>query len=115
MPAIILVGLQFGDEGKGKITDMLARTADAVVRFQGGANAGHQVIWGDQSFSFRLVPSGVLSPGKLNLLGPGTVVDIPVLLGELEALKSRGIDAHGVKVSASASKTCWMNASCGRS
>jgi adenylosuccinate synthase len=102
MPAIILVGLQFGDEGKGKITDMLARSADAVVRFQGGANAGHQVIWGEQSFSFRLVPSGVLSPGKLNLLGPGTVVDVPVLLGELEALSSRGIDTQGVKVSANA-------------
>jgi adenylosuccinate synthase len=102
MPAIILVGLQFGDEGKGKITDMLARTADAVVRFQGGANAGHQVVWGEQSFSFRLVPSGVLYPGKLNLLGGGTVVDIEVLLDELHMLEGRGIDTHGMKVSANA-------------
>ena len=102
MPAIILVGLQFGDEGKGKITDMLARSADAVVRFQGGANAGHQVIWGEQSFSFRLVPSGVLYPDKLNLLGSGTVVDIQVLLDELHALDSRGIDTHNMRVSANA-------------
>lgn len=102
MPAIILVGLQFGDEGKGKVTDMLARSADAVVRFQGGANAGHQVIWGEQSFSFRLVPSGVLYPSKLNLLGAGTVVDIPVLLAELAALDQRGIDTHGMRVSANA-------------
>ena len=85
MPAIIVVGLQFGDEGKGKVTDMLARTADAVVRFQGGANAGHRVIWGEQTFSFRLVPSGVLYPGKVNLLGSGTVVNIGVLLTSLRS------------------------------
>jgi adenylosuccinate synthase len=102
MPAIIVVGLQFGDEGKGKVTDMLARTADAVVRFQGGANAGHRVIWGEQTFSFRLVPSGVLYPGKVNLLGSGTVVDIGVLLDELAQLDARGIDTSGMKVSANA-------------
>jgi adenylosuccinate synthase len=102
MPAIILVGLQFGDEGKGKITDMLARSSDAVVRWQGGANAGHQVVWGEQTFSFRLVPSGILHPEKVNLLGSGTVVDIPILLEELHVLESRGIDTHGMKVSANA-------------
>ena len=102
MPAIIVVGLQFGDEGKGKVTDMLARTADAVVRFQGGANAGHRVIWGEQTFSFRLVPSGVLYPGKVNLLGSGTVVNIGVLLDELAQLDARGIDTSGMKVSANA-------------
>jgi adenylosuccinate synthase len=102
MPAIIIVGLQFGDEGKGKVTDLLARSADAVVRFQGGANAGHQVVWGGQSFSFRLVPSGVLYPGNVNLLGSGTVVDIGVLLDELAMLASRGIDTSGLKVSANA-------------
>jgi adenylosuccinate synthase len=102
VPAVIVVGLQFGDEGKGKVTDMLARTADAVVRFQGGANAGHRVIWGEQSFSFRLVPSGVLYPGKINVLGSGTVVEPGVLLDELAALESRGIDTAGMKVSANA-------------
>jgi adenylosuccinate synthase len=102
VPAVVVVGLQFGDEGKGKVTDLLARPADAIVRFQGGANAGHRVVWGEQSFSFRLVPSGVLYPDKLNLLGSGTVVDIGLLLDELAALEARGIDTGGIKVSANA-------------
>ncbi len=102
MPAIALVGLQYGDEGKGKVTDLLARVSDAVVRFQGGSNAGHRVIWGEQEFAFRLIPSGVLYPEKLSIIGSGVVVDPEVLLGEIEGLSSRGIDMSGLRLSGNA-------------
>jgi adenylosuccinate synthase len=98
----VLVGLQFGDEGKGKVTDMLASASDAVVRFQGGSNAGHRIIWGEQEFAFRLIPSGVLYPGKLAIVGCGVVVDPEVLLGEISSLRGRGIDMSGFRVSANA-------------
>lgn len=91
MPATILVGAQWGDEGKGKITDFLAEKADVVVRYQGGNNAGHTVISGDNEYKLHLVPSGILYPGSLCLIGNSVVVDLAVLLDEMEALKARGI------------------------
>ncbi|MBI5827037.1 MAG: adenylosuccinate synthase [Deltaproteobacteria bacterium] len=88
---IVIVGAQWGDEGKGKIVDILTDKADVVVRFQGGNNAGHTVIVGDEKFIFHLLPSGILHPGKTCVIGDGVVVDPEVLLGEIEVLKKRGI------------------------
>ena len=89
---IIVVGLQWGDEGKGKIVDLLAKDADIVARYQGGNNAGHTVVSGDLSLVFRLVPSGILNEEKICILGNGVVIDPVVLLQELEDLKSMGIN-----------------------
>jgi adenylosuccinate synthase len=89
---IIVVGLQWGDEGKGKIVDLLAKDADIIARYQGGNNAGHTVVSGDLSLVFRLVPSGILNEEKICILGNGVVIDPVVLLQELEDLKSMGIN-----------------------
>ena len=89
---IIVVGLQWGDEGKGKIVDLLAKDADIVARYQGGNNAGHTVVSGDLSLVFRLVPSGILNEEKICILGNGVVIDPVVLLQELEDLKAIGIN-----------------------
>ena len=89
---IIVVGLQWGDEGKGKIVDLLAKDADIIARYQGGNNAGHTVVSGDLSLVFRLVPSGILNEEKICILGNGVVIDPVVLLQELEDLKSIGIN-----------------------
>lgn len=86
-----VVGLQWGDEGKGKIVDLLTEHFDAVVRYAGGANAGHTVRVGSEKFALHLVPSGILRPGVLNLIGPGVVLDIEILCGELDGLRQRGI------------------------
>jgi adenylosuccinate synthase len=94
------VGAQWGDEGKGKITDLLAERADAVVRFQGGNNAGHTIVRGDREWKFHLVPSGILYPGKRCIIGNGVVVDPKVLIDELVSLRSSGVDTSGLKVSA---------------
>ncbi|MEW6546246.1 MAG: adenylosuccinate synthase [Bacillota bacterium] len=102
MPAVIVVGTQWGDEGKGKVTDYLAREADVVVRYQGGANAGHTVVVDGEEFRLHLVPSGILYPGKLCVVGNGVVVDPEVLVGEIEYLQSRGRDVSGLRVSARA-------------
>ena len=91
MPNIVVVGAQWGDEGKGKVIDLLAEKADIVVRFQGGNNAGHTVVVGGQQFIMHLVPSGILHPGKYCLIGNGVVVDPAALLEEIEGLKQRGI------------------------
>jgi adenylosuccinate synthase len=88
---LCVVGVQWGDEGKGKIVDALSHDFDAVVRYQGGANAGHTVQIGDEEFVFHLVPSGVLE-GKTCILGNGVVVDVKTLIGELDDLKERGLD-----------------------
>ncbi|MBI5492706.1 MAG: adenylosuccinate synthase [Deltaproteobacteria bacterium] len=88
---LVIVGAQWGDEGKGKIVDILTDSADVVVRFQGGNNAGHTVIVGEEKFIFHLLPSGILHPGKTCVIGDGVVVDPEVLLGEIEVLKKRGI------------------------
>ena len=96
------MGAQWGDEGKGKVVDLLAERADAVVRFQGGNNAGHTIVRDGEEFKFHLVPSGILYPGKTCVIGNGVVVDPAVLLSELEGLRGAGIDVSGLKVSANA-------------
>jgi adenylosuccinate synthase len=102
MPGIVVVGAQWGDEGKGKVVDLLAERADAVIRFQGGNNAGHTIVRDGESFKFHLVPSGILYPGKRCVIGNGVVVDPGVLTDEIDALRGRGIDTSGLRVSANA-------------
>jgi adenylosuccinate synthase len=102
MPGIVIVGVQWGDEGKGKITDLLAERADAVVRFQGGNNAGHTIVRDGQEWKLHLIPSGILYPDKRCIIGNGVVVDPKVLIDELHQLRARGIDVSGLKVSANA-------------
>ncbi|MDQ3777347.1 MAG: adenylosuccinate synthetase, partial [Actinomycetota bacterium] len=100
MPGLVIVGAQWGDEGKGKVVDLLAEQADLVIRFQGGNNAGHTIVRDDQTFKFHLVPSGILYPGKLCAIGNGVVVDPKVLIAEIDALRRRRIDISGLRVSA---------------
>ena len=88
MPGVVVVGAQWGDEGKGKVTDLLAERADVVIRFQGGNNAGHTIVRDDEVFKFHLIPSGILYPGKLSVIGNGVVVDPHVLLEEIEGLRA---------------------------
>ncbi len=102
MPGLVIVGAQWGDEGKGKITDLLAEQAHAVVRFQGGNNAGHTIVRDGQTWKLHLMPSGILHPGKLCVIGNGVVIDPKVLTDELEELRSRGVDVSGVRISANA-------------
>jgi adenylosuccinate synthase len=103
MPAIVLVGAQWGDEGKGKATDLLGERVQWVVRYQGGNNAGHTVVLPDgQDFALHLIPSGILTPGVTNVIGNGVVVDPGVLLEEMEGLESRGIDTDRLLISANA-------------
>jgi adenylosuccinate synthase len=102
MAGIVIVGAQWGDEGKGKITDLLAEQADAVVRFQGGNNAGHTIVRDGEVFKFHLIPSGILYPGKWCMIGNGVVVDPKVLCEELDGLRARGMDVSGLKLSANA-------------
>lgn len=99
MSAIVVVGTQWGDEGKGKVVDFLAAGADAVARFQGGANAGHTIINEFGEFRLHLVPSGIFRPGVLNLLGTGTVVDTNALIAELDDLTARGVGVDGFRIS----------------
>ncbi|MCE3555604.1 adenylosuccinate synthase [Pseudonocardia sp. RS11V-5] len=103
MPAIVLIGAQWGDEGKGKATDLLGGSVQWVVRYQGGNNAGHTVVLPDgQDFALHLIPSGILTPGAKNVIGNGVVVDPGVLLDELKGLESRGVDTTGLMISADA-------------
>jgi adenylosuccinate synthase len=102
MPATVIVGLQWGDEGKGKTTDFLAEQVAMVVRYQGGDNAGHTVVSGDEVFKLHLVPSGVLYPHITSVIGSGVVVNPATLIGELDMLAARGIDTSRVRVSAAA-------------
>lgn len=95
MATTVLVGAQWGDEGKGKIIDVLTEQADVVVRYQGGNNAGHTVEVGDEKYVLHLIPSGILYPGKLNVIGNGVVVDPVALLEEVDHLQSRGIVVNG--------------------
>jgi len=102
MPATVIVGLQWGDEGKGKTTDFLAEQVRMVVRYQGGDNAGHTIVWGDEVFKLHLVPSGVLYPHITSVIGNGVVVNPATLIAELDMLTGRGIDVSRVRVSRSA-------------
>ncbi|WP_432546636.1 adenylosuccinate synthase [Kineococcus sp. SYSU DK004] len=102
MPAIVLVGAQWGDEGKGKATDALGARVDYVVKFNGGNNAGHTVVVGDEKYALHLLPSGILTPGVTPVIGNGVVVDPAVLFEELDALEARGVDCSKLLVSASA-------------
>src|SRR5919197_1220271 len=102
MPGIVIVGAQWGDEGKGKIVDLLAERADMVVRFQGGNNAGHTIVRDGQKWAFHLIPSGILYPGKLCVIGNGVVIDPRVLTDEIDGLRTKGIDVTGLRISANA-------------
>jgi adenylosuccinate synthase len=102
MPAVCVFGAQWGDEGKGKIIDGMARDADVVVRYQGGANAGHTVVVGGSKYVLHLVPSGILHPGKLNVIGCGVAVDPLALIGEVEGLRERGVRVDGTNLRLSA-------------
>ena len=102
MPATVVVGTQWGDEGKGKLTDLLARDMEMVVRYQGGHNAGHTVVVDGETFALQLVPSGVLYPHITPVIGNGVVVDPGVLLAELDTLAAKGIDMGRMVVSGNA-------------
>ncbi len=102
MPAIVIVGAQWGDEGKGKATDLIGDQVDFVVRYQGGNNAGHTVVIGDESYALHLLPAGVLSKNATPVIGNGVVVDPAVLLAEIDGLQARGISCDGLLLSASA-------------
>jgi adenylosuccinate synthase len=102
MPAIVLVGAQWGDEGKGKATDLLGSRVDAVVKFNGGNNAGHTIVIGTEKYALHLLPSGILTPGCRPVIGNGVVVDLGVLFEEIDALDARGVDTSGLVLSGSA-------------
>ena len=102
MPGVALVGLQWGDEGKGKITDLLAEQTRVVVRYQGGNNAGHTIVVDGQRYALHLVPTGVLFPHCTPVIGPGVVVNPQVLIEEMDVLEQRGIDTSRLKLSGNA-------------
>jgi adenylosuccinate synthase len=102
MAGIVIVGAQWGDEGKGKVVDLLAEHAEMVIRFQGGNNAGHTIVRDGVKWAFHLIPSGILSPGILCAIGNGVVIDPKVLTGELDGLRARGVDLSGLRISANA-------------
>ncbi|GGN05527.1 adenylosuccinate synthase [Streptomyces sp. ID05-26A] len=103
MPAVVLIGAQWGDEGKGKATDILGERVQWIVRYQGGNNAGHTVVLPDgQKFALHLIPSGILTPGVKNVIGNGVVVDPGVLLKELAGLEEKGVDTSGLLISSDA-------------
>jgi len=99
VPGTVIVGTQWGDEGKGRFTDYLAQESDLVVRYQGGHNAGHRIVVGDEVFALQLVPSGVLYPHVTAIIGNGVVVDPAVLIDELDMLEGKGVDTSHVKLS----------------
>jgi adenylosuccinate synthase len=102
MPAVVLIGAQWGDEGKGKATDLLGSRVDYVVKFNGGNNAGHTVVVGDEKYALHLLPSGILNPRCVPVIGNGVVVDLDVLFGEISGLAARGVDASHMIISANA-------------
>jgi adenylosuccinate synthase len=102
MPAIVLLGAQWGDEGKGKATDLLGSSVDYVVKYNGGNNAGHTIVIGDEKYALHLLPSGILTPGVVPVIGNGVVVDLAVLFTEIDALEERGVDTSRLLVSANA-------------
>ena len=102
---VVVIGAQWGDEGKGKITDLLSRSADVVVRYQGGVNAGHTIVVDDRVLKLHLIPSGILYPDTVCLIGAGTVVDPKVMLGELDMLIANDIDISGLQLASTAHVT----------
>ena len=102
MPATVVVGAQWGDEGKGKVANLLARDADVIVRYQGGNNAGHTVVIGDERYALSLIPSGVVYPTVTPVIGNGCVIDPKVLLDEMDMLTARSIDPSALRISANA-------------
>ncbi|MCF2706098.1 adenylosuccinate synthase [Arcanobacterium haemolyticum] len=102
MPAVIILGAQWGDEGKGKATDQLGTRAEYVVKYNGGNNAGHTVVVGDEKFALHLLPSGILSPTCTPVIGNGVVVDLGVLFEEINELTSRGVDTSRLRISTNA-------------
>ncbi len=102
MPAIVLVGAQWGDEGKGKATDALGHRVDYVVKYNGGNNAGHTVVVGGEKYALHLLPSGILTPGCTPVIGNGVVIDLSVLFQEIEGLTTRGVDCSKLRISANA-------------
>jgi adenylosuccinate synthase len=102
MPAIVIVGAQWGDEGKGKATDLLGESVDYVVRYQGGNNAGHTVVIGEESYALHLLPTGVLSRNAIPVIGNGVVIDPAVLISEIDGLEARGVSCDRLLISASA-------------
>jgi adenylosuccinate synthase len=102
MPATVIVGAQWGDEGKGKATDLLGDSVDYVVRYQGGNNAGHTVVIGDESYALHLLPSGVLSKHSVPVIGNGVVIDPAVLIREIDEMQARGVSCERLLISASA-------------
>ena len=102
MSGIVIAGAQWGDEGKGKVVDLLAEHADLVIRFQGGNNAGHTIVRDGEKWKFHLIPSGILYPGRLCAIGNGVVIDPKVLTDEISGLKDRGVDLSGLRISANA-------------
>jgi adenylosuccinate synthase len=102
MPGIVLVGAQWGDEGKGKATDLLGSSVDYVVKFNGGNNAGHTIVIDGEKYALHLLPSGILTPGCTPVIANGVVIDLAVLFTEIDALEARGIDTSALRVSANA-------------
>jgi adenylosuccinate synthase len=102
MPAIVLIGAQWGDEGKGKATDLLGQRVDYVVKFNGGNNAGHTVVIGEEKYALHLLPSGILTPGVVPVIGNGVVIDPSVLFEEIDGLNERGVDTDRLVISANA-------------
>ena len=99
MSAIIVIGSQWGDEGKGKVVDYLAEQANVVVRYSGGNNAGHTVVVKDEAYKLQLLPSGILYKGKTCVLGNGVVIDPEAILKEINGMKERGIDTSSLRIS----------------
>jgi len=102
MPAVVVLGAQWGDEGKGKATDQLGAATDYVVKFNGGNNAGHTVVVGNEKYALHLLPTGILTPGVTPIIGNGVVVDLEVLFSEIENLTARGVDCSRLRISANA-------------
>ena len=102
---VVVIGAQWGDEGKGKITDLLSKSADVVVRYQGGVNAGHTVVVNGQTFKLHLIPSGILYPDTECIIGSGTVIDPKVLIQELDQLDALNISSRNLMISQTAHVT----------
>src|SRR3954471_10507510 len=102
MPAIVVVGAQWGDEGKGKATDALGSQVDFVVKYNGGNNAGHTIVVDGEKYALHLLPAGILTPSCIPVIGNGVVIDLGVLFSEIDALEGRGIDTSRLIVSANA-------------